>query len=263
MVFTAGYNDREALNDGQTQYSASLHTTLFLPAPPPALPHSSLRHCFRVAVWVSADGGHTWGQCVAEASFSDRRWQTTLLDSLGYFYLVGGEEVEGGVYALKNDVWKSTFSLTNKAKVAKACKITYPTCQATGLSCWPSSSVRRDNKGQVTCQTLTSFCTRQEESSSSATWWDSSSTGVEPAASSAVSAGMVALIVVLILAGTGAIVGFVYYSRKNSVNASPIIPGVGTEGLLGPVHTDSAVAASTSDYYAQPMEGSNQATQAL
>ena len=175
---------------------------------------------------------------------------------------MAGEEVERGVYAMQNDVWKSTFSLTNKAKVAKACKITYPTCQATGLSCWPSASVKRDSKGQVTCQTLTSFCTRQEESSSSATWWDSSSTGVEPASSSAVSAGMVALIVVLILAGTGAIVGYVYYSRKNSVNAGPI-PGVGTEGLLAPIHTDSAAAASTSDYYAQPMEGSNHATQAL
>jgi hypothetical protein len=168
--------------------------------------------------------------------------------------------VEGG-YTLKNDVWKSTFSMTNKAKVAKACKITYPVCQATGLSCWPTSTpVKRDSKGQVTCQTLTNYCNKQEESSTG--WWEPSSTGTQTS-SDGVSAGMIALIVVLILAGTGAVLGYLYYARRNSVNANLAPSNVGTEGLLGPLHTDSAALASTSDYYSQPQEGAHSQTQAL
>jgi len=203
-------------------------------------------------VWVSADGGHTWGQCVAEASFSDRRWQTTILDNLGYFLLIGGEEVEGGVYAKQNDVWKSSFPMTNKARVAKACKITYPQCQATGLSCWPgSTAVKRDSSGQVTCATLTSFCNREDESSTGTDWWESS-TGFSPTCcSNSTNAGLIALIVILIIAGVGAIGGYIYYSRKHSVHANPI-PSIGTDGLLAPIHTDSA--ASSSDYYAAPQE---------
>ena len=112
MVFTAGYNTREALNDGQHTHTARQLTVttrwgcttqwLYLIIHP-------LCCLSRVAVWVTADGGYTWGQCVAEASFSDRRWQTTILDNQGYFLLIGGEEMEGGVSTKLNGTNTHSF----------------------------------------------------------------------------------------------------------------------------------------------------------
>ena len=189
------------------------------------------------------------GQCVAEAPFSDRRWQTTVTDSLGFFYVIGGEEVVGGVYTKTNDVWRSSFSMTNKARVARGCKVTYPTCGATGMSCWPSANLRRDNKGMVTCSTLTAYCNREDESSTG-DWW-ASSTGVAPVDSSGLSAGLIVLIVVLLIAGVGAIAGYLYYSKKNAAQQA-MIPGIATDNLLAPAHTDSAGA---SDYYAAHQQG--------
>lgn len=43
-------------------------------------------------VWVTLDGGWTWGQCIEDAPFSDRRWQSTVLDNNGYLYVIAGDE---------------------------------------------------------------------------------------------------------------------------------------------------------------------------
>lgn len=155
--------------------------------------------------------------------------------------------------------------MTNKAKVAKACKITYPTCPVgssntatpIGLSCWPGASTRRDAKGQITCPALTTFCRKSDQSSSGDWGW--SSTGLPDAPSSGLSAGLIALIIVLVLLGVVAIGGYVYYSRKHSAGTTAnIIPGMGSEGLLGAGSTDSAAA---SDYYAAAThEGQPQTT---
>ena len=150
--------------------------------------------------------------------------------------------------------------------VRQACKVTYPSCSgsgvlAPGLSCFPTSSsaaVRRDGKGLVTCTTLTSYCTKSNEdaSSSGGEYWESSSSGGASPSSSQISAGMIALVVCLILAGVGAIVGYLHYARKNSVNRPGVAGNIGTEGLLAPAHT-SAPSASDFYYTAATQEGTS------
>ena len=143
--------------------------------------------------------------------------------------------------------------MTNKARVATACRVTFPQCgnglYATGLSCWPGATEPKREKGQVTCSTLQSYCAQDESSSGE---WGESSTGTA-SASSSTNAGLIALIVILIVAGVGAIGGYLYYSRKHSANANPI-PYLGNDGLLAPGHSDSAAAGS--DYYTAPQETS-------
>jgi len=180
------------------------------------------------------------------------------MDNSGFLYLIGGEEYEHGQYVKQNDVWKSSFafSTTNKLKIQKACGITYPTCSA-GLSCWTGT---RDSKGQITCTQYTKYksngCSTVDPNDPS-TWGSSgeSSTGQDGGSSSGsgMGVGMIALIVVLVLAGVGGIAGYFYYVKKQQSSSSqPIIPGVGTDGLLGTGHTDSSSeGASGSDYYAQ------------
>ena len=218
-------------------------------------------------VWVSADGGFNWGLCVAEAQFTDRVWHSTAMDSTGFLYVIGGEEVEHGQNVKQNDVWKSSFafSTSNKAKITKACGISYPQCSA-GLSCFPGSGgTKIDPKtGQVTCTQYTKYkglgCSFVDPEDP--TTWGSSgedengvgSTGTTDSGSG-MSVGMIALIVVLVLAGVLGIAGYFYYVRKQQSPAQPIIPGLGTDGLLlGAEHsTDSTnEGISGSDYYAQP-----------
>ena len=38
-------------------------------------------------VWVSADGGYVWNMCVKDAEWSDRRYQTSLVDKDGYIWV--------------------------------------------------------------------------------------------------------------------------------------------------------------------------------
>ena len=41
-------------------------------------------------VWISMDGGFSWGKCVENATFDDRREPLTMLDNKGYLYVAGG-----------------------------------------------------------------------------------------------------------------------------------------------------------------------------
>ena len=162
-------------------------------------------------------------------------------------------------------MWKSSFafSTANKAKIQRACGITYPQCTA-GLSCWPGTQRVDAKTGQVTCTLYNTYkgngCTFYDPEDPS-TWgssgedggWDSSSTGVvAPSSDSGMSVGMIALIVVLVLVGVVAIGGYFYYVKKQP-STQNVIPGLGTDGLLGTGHTDSSTEglASGSDYYAQ------------
>ena len=90
---------------------------------------------FHNDVWVSADGGYSWGQCIKDASFSDRRYQMTVLDEQGYLIVAAGDVVNGG---LVNDVWRSSISFNNEADVVRACGISIPSC-GVGLACLPNS----------------------------------------------------------------------------------------------------------------------------
>ena len=231
IVFAGGLNSREALND----------------------------------VWVSADGGYTWGLCVAEAQFTDRRWHATAMDKSGFLYLVGGEEYEHGQYVKKNDVWRSSMpfqatSATTRNRIAKACGITYPQCNA-GLSCWPGTQ-RIDAKGQVSCTLYNAYksngCSSYDPENPD-TWGSSgsddggqpASTGV-PDSGSSLSIGLIALIVVLVLAGVLGIAGYFFYQRKQQASQN-VIPGIGTDGLLlgAGQSTDSSTEGAATDYYAQ------------
>ena len=203
-----------------------------------------------------------WGLCVAEAQFTDRRWHATAMDNSGFLYLIGGEEYEHGQYVKQNDVWKSSFAFAtaNKVKLTKACGITYPSCSA-GLSCWPGTQ-KVDAKGQVTCTLYNTYkglgCTFVDPEDPS-TWgssgdngWGESSTGMINS-SSGMSVGMIALIVVLVLAGVLGIAGYFYYQKRQQ-SGQAIIPGIGTDGLLlGAGHTTDSTSegASGSDYYTQ------------
>ena len=230
IVFAGGFNSRGALND----------------------------------VWVSADGGFSWTQCVAEAQFSDRRWHATAMDNNGFLYLLGGEEREDGVDVKQNDVWRSSISFStstaaNKLRLTKACGLTYPACTA-GLSCWPGTQTRDARTGQITCALYRKYqslgCSTVDPNDPS-TWgssgdWSESSTGL-PTPSSGMSVGLIALIVVLVGAGVAGIAGYFYYVKKQQ-SAQPIIPGVGTDGLLlssGRTTDSTSEGASGSDYYAQ------------
>jgi len=103
-------------------------------------------------VWASLDGGWTWGQCTEDAPFTDRRWQMTMLDNEGYFYIIGGDEGANNASTQripKNDVWRSQFSFNDIASMSRLCKLTVPIC-GVGLFCLPGTETRIEN-GQVTC----------------------------------------------------------------------------------------------------------------
>ena len=167
-------------------------------------------------------------------------------------------------------MWKSSFafSTTQKAKIQKACGITYPTCTA-GLSCWPGTQRTDARTGQITCTAYNTYkalgCSHVDPDDPS-TWgssgesggWESSSTGVVAPVSGGMSVGLIALIVVLVLVGVVAIGGYFYYVKRQQPGATQgNIPGLGTDGLLGTGHTDSSSegVASGSDYYAQQPTG--------
>ena len=84
-------------------------------------------------VWMSANGGYTWGLCVKDAVWDDRRYQMTLLDDAGYLWVMGGIDANN---QRLGDMWRSTVSFNNVADITARCKVTIPPCGA-GLLCNP------------------------------------------------------------------------------------------------------------------------------
>ena len=104
-------------------------------------------------IWVSADGGYTWGLCNENAPYEDRRVPATVLDETGRLLVMGGYDDQGTYY---NDVWRSQVSFDDYTSVARICGVTIPAC-GPGLTCLPSdSSFQQNADGSVTCAALRS-----------------------------------------------------------------------------------------------------------
>lgn len=87
-------------------------------------------------VWVSANGGYSWGACVIDAEWEDRRYLHTVLDDEGFLWVMGGD-IDGQGY--QNDIWKSTMSYHDNNAVSQHCGIAVSGC-GTGLRCWPGEA---------------------------------------------------------------------------------------------------------------------------
>ena len=112
---------------------------------------------FHNDIWVSMDGGYSWGRCTEDLAFTDRRYEAVTLDEEGYMYVVAGETNERNPREYLNDAWRSTFSFNNFAAVAASCGVTVPAC-GPGLNCWPTatSTTRLPGNRGVTCPACTS-----------------------------------------------------------------------------------------------------------
>ena len=111
-----------------------------------------------------------WSVCGSEHYWPDRRDVAAVFDSDEYFYIMGGRESGAANAPQYNDVYRSTFPLSDLAKVAQACSINIPWC-GPGLSCWPSDQGTTVFDGGVACQ-WTRWC-----EGNSSTPWQQSSTG--------------------------------------------------------------------------------------
>ena len=112
-----------------------------------------LPELFHNDIWVSMDGGYSFGRCNEDASFTDRRYMTAVLDEQGYLYVVAGQTNERTVNTYLNDAWRSTLSFTRDlASISASCNVTIPRC-GPGLNCWPdsSSTQRLPGNAGVTC----------------------------------------------------------------------------------------------------------------
>ena len=101
-------------------------------------------------VWVSMDGGWSWGQCLEDAAFTDRRDLLTVFDDQAFLYVAGGTDWWANPQRWFNDVWRSSFAFTNLGAVSAACGVSVPSC-GVGLSCWPGSGISYYPNGSVSC----------------------------------------------------------------------------------------------------------------
>lgn len=127
----------------------------------------------------SADGGYSWGQCIRDAAFSDRRYQMTMFDNDDFLYVAGGDADGGGAL---NDVWRSTLQFSDAQVIMSMCNVKIPQC-GIGLNCFPNSPGFRilDQGRGVTCDLCHSRPDPEDDESSS-----SSSTGSAGASEGAV-----------------------------------------------------------------------------
>jgi len=176
-------------------------------------------------IWVSANGGYSWGQCVSDAEWEDRRYLMTVLDDQGLIWIMGGELNGIGFF---NDVWKSTFSVNDNAAVSQRCKITIPSCGA-GLRCKPG-----DTTTLVSSDGTNVYCNACPYNFG--------------ASSQTLVVGMLVVFLLAFLA-TASLLGFTFYKLRQSGAASPIpLPGAAqrwwnksTAGSVGG-STDTAAA---------------------
>lgn len=189
--------------------------------------------CRDCSVVCCTTGGWTWGQCIKESQYSDRRWQMTVLDHDNYLYILGGEEpiVNSTSFLALNDVWKSTipFTLQNKQRLQRACNIQFPTC-TTGLSCLPgvaTTKLSTDSAGRikVSCPLL-SECELPSDNGDGGdgtlTGEYATSTGGSSSGSSGLSTGAIALIAVVVIAAVVLIGIYFYYKHRSPAIAQPI-----------------------------------------
>ena len=107
-------------------------------------------------VWVSANGGYSWGRCVQDAEWDDRYAPMVAIDGQGYLIVGSGvqivmDEPPFGRQVAFNDVWRSTISFNDHAAVAKACGVEIPAC-GVGLRCWPGNDTVAATDGSfVSC----------------------------------------------------------------------------------------------------------------
>ena len=100
-----------------------------------------------------------------------------MFDSNEYFYILGGRGSNAGNAPLFNDVYRSTFPLSDLGKVAQACSVNIPYC-GTGLTCWPGEGTSV-YPGGVACQ-WTRWC----EGNASNPWRPSSTGAAGPSSRS-------------------------------------------------------------------------------
>ena len=172
-------------------------------------------------VWVSPNGGYTWGLCVGDAEWDDRRYQMTLLDGEGYLWVMGGLSGDG---ALLGDIWKSQWTFSDISATATRCRLTIPGCGA-GLKCLPSASstlIAADGSG-VYCDACPYSFSGQ----------------------SAVQTTVIAFLVVFIVLTVLAVIALIYtYHKLRSAGAPSPIPLPATAQRWWNKQTTGAVGSS-------------------
>jgi len=194
-------------------------------------------------IWVSLDGGYTWGQCLQDAAFSDRRYQMTVLDESDYLYVIGGDIGGNNV----NDVWRSSQSFNDLNTVAAACKVRQPAC-GPGLNCWPTSPGFIKRAGSpATCTICSSGpgdATGEFASSSGGSDGGSSS-------SSALTTGAILAIIILVALGfVGAWFAYKYWTGLDAAKAT------GTSESLLESEMASSETSKEGTIASQPTESS-------
>ena len=120
-------------------------------------------------VWVSANGGYSWGRCVQDAEWDDRYLPMVAIDSQGYLIVGSGVQFNAGQFKVFNDVWRSTMSFDDVATVAEACGVEIPAC-GVGLRCWPGAETVVATDGSfVSCAACPHPSLRQPVASTSST----------------------------------------------------------------------------------------------
>jgi len=175
-------------------------------------------------VWVSPNGGYSWGQCVAEAEWEDRRYQLTLLDGDGYLWVMGGLSSTGENLA---DMWKSMWTFNDISTTATKCRITIPGCGA-GLKCFPNSAgtlVASDGSGVYCDACPYSF-----------------------SGSNAVQTTVIAFLVVFIVLTVLAVIALIYtYHKLRSAGAPSPIPLPATAQRWWNKQTTAGAVGGSSD----------------
>ena len=228
---------------GECGWSAKHPTITTIPTPPPSyiphppLPTDRLYLCPRrlCAVLVQCGlGGYSWGLCVKDAEWDDRRYQMTLLDGDGVLWVMGGNN-NGNRY---NDVWKSVWSFNNLADTASRCHVSIPAC-GSGLQCLPSSG-----------NTLVS-------TNSSAVYCDSCP--FSTSTSSAASGTVMAVIVVLVIVSVLSLLALCYTCNKlrSAGIASPIPLASGAQQWWSKSSSEGAVGSSDSSSATNGHESGN------
>jgi len=177
-------------------------------------------------VWVSPDGGWSWGRCVQDAEFSDRYGQFTALDENGYLIVAAGAyyNYENRGFQFFNDVWRSTISFNDLAAVYSSCGITAPSC-GLGLRCWPGAGTFKSilSNGGVYCpqcqQTINPECQLCPNCPSCPDTCSIGS-GTDSNSSSAAIAFLVIFLLMFLTACTALF--YTYYRLRSQGQSSPI-----------------------------------------
>ena len=69
-------------------------------------------------VWLSMNGGYSWGRCILDAEWEDRFQQATVLTSDGYLLVMSGASGSVDSSYVTNDVWRSTTSFHDLPAIA-------------------------------------------------------------------------------------------------------------------------------------------------